>query len=281
MNPPSFFGFTEEWQSFRERNSEFLTRYPNLDAAFNIAFASAVATSKPIERVVFVIGHQCREDFVEINILAANGLGSGAQKLLRGLYERAVTMIYLSEHPEEVHLFVNYAEVSLYKLVNAMYRTYGGELVPYERVDKLKKRYDEVKKDYEIPDCKKCGTTRTNYSWNRLDMVAMAGKVEVLSSLIVEAYLNPLGYAHSTMQALLAHVEKDSLGRMMSVKPGALREEADQALHIAHLIILAVLAAQKNFFRLQELSAPLETCFKDFDVIWARFKSAGSQETPG
>lgn len=226
------------------------------------------------------MGKACTEDFSEIIVLAANGFGIGSQKLLRGLYERAVTMIYLSEHPEEVDLFLNYGDVSQYKLISAMKRTDGENRIPQDQVDQLKARYEEVKKDYEIPDCKKCGTTRMNHTWNRLDMVAMAGKVKALSGLIVEAYLGPLGYVHSTVQALLAHVAEDPSGCLISLNPGPRHEEADQALHLAHMIVLAVLATQSNFFKLQVLSGLVKTCFEDFDVIWARMESAGTQETP-
>ena len=255
MNPPLLLGFPEEWQSFQKRNREFLTRYPNLDAAFHVAFARSVEASELIERVVFVMGKVCTEDFLEIIVLAANGLGIGAQKLLRGLYERAVTMIYLCEHPEEVDLFLNYGEVAQYKLISAMKRMDTEDRIPQEQVDKLKARYNEIKKDYEIPACKKCGTTRMNHTWNKLDMVAMASKVEALSGLIVEAYLGPLGYVHSTVQALLAHVAEDPGGIMISLNPGPRHEEADQALHIAHMIVLAVLETRATFSNFETSAA--------------------------
>ena len=108
-------------------------------------------------------------------------------------------MIYLSEHPEEVDLFLNYGEVSQYKLISAMKRLDRENRIPQEQVDQLKARYEEVKKDYEISDCKTCGTTKMNHTWNRINMVDMAGKVKALSPLIVHAYLGPLGYAHSTV----------------------------------------------------------------------------------
>lgn len=280
MNPPLMFGFAEEWQPFQERNREFLTRYVNLRAAFNIAFLRALEDSERIERVVFFMGKACTEDFEEIIVLAANGLGIGAQKILRGLYERAVTMIYLREHPEEVDLFLNYFDVSQYKLIRAMKRLDRENRIPQEQVDQLKARCDEVKKDYEISDCKTCGTTKMNHTWNRLNMVDMAGKVKALSPLIVQAYLGPLGYAHSTVQALLAHVADDPSGGLISLNPGPRRKEADHALYIAHMIVLAVLETQSAFFKLQELSGPVKTCFEDFNVIWARMKSAGTQEAP-
>jgi hypothetical protein len=169
----------------------------------------------------------------------------------------------------------------LYKLVTALRRTYREDLVPQEQVDEWKKRYDEVKKDYEISDCKKCGTKRMNHTWNKLDMVAMAARTKPLSALIVDAYLGPLGYVHSTVQALLAYVETAPSGTMLSVNPGPRRHEADQALHFAHFIILAVLATQKNFFKVQGLDPLVKTCFEDFEAIWPERGSSSTGETPG
>jgi hypothetical protein len=43
----------------------------------------------------FDMGHSCPGDFREIAFLGVNGYGRGASKVLRGLYERAVTLAYL------------------------------------------------------------------------------------------------------------------------------------------------------------------------------------------
>jgi hypothetical protein len=53
----------------------------------------------PEDRTVFVLGRLCMEDFFEIIQLAGNGYGFGALKLVRSLYERAVTMAFLSGQP--------------------------------------------------------------------------------------------------------------------------------------------------------------------------------------
>lgn len=58
------------------------------------------------DRVVFYLGRVAVEDFVEIVVLSGNGLGFGAYKILRGMYERVVTAMYIAKHPAEARVFV-------------------------------------------------------------------------------------------------------------------------------------------------------------------------------
>lgn len=231
-----------------------------------------MGNTTPIERVVYVMGKGCVEDFFEIILLASNGYGIGATKLLRSLYESAVTMTYLSQHPEEVDLFLNYHAVTHQKFLNAMKRTYGKSLLPEEQEKEAQQQYEKVKKDYEVTDCKTCGTKRMNYTWSKLNMVDMAHKTGMLAELIVEGYLEPLKYAHSTVQRLLAQVERAPAAGGLLVKAGPYPKEADWTLHIAHLVILSILKTQNEFFTIHGFGRLLQTCFQDFEAIWTKDK---------
>jgi hypothetical protein len=46
-----------------------------------------------------------------IVLLATHGYGIGAMKLLRPLYERVVSALYLMDHPDEVRDFADYADI--------------------------------------------------------------------------------------------------------------------------------------------------------------------------
>ena len=262
------FGFAEEWESFQKRNQDFLRRFGNLGVALNMAFIREMKTSDPIDRVVLTMGKLCAEEFFELMLLAANGYGFGAIKLLRSLYEHAVTMTYLSEHPHEVHLFLNYHAVAQHKLLSAIRRTDAETSIPQKQINDVAREYERVKKDYEIADCRTCGTTRVNHTWNKLDFVSMAYKTKALADLIVEAYMIPLGHVHGTVQALLERVEASPSGDMVSLGPTPQPREADRALHVAHLIVLGILETQNKFFKVQGLDKPLEACFQDYESIW-------------
>jgi len=51
------------------------------------------------------------EDFMEIFLVAVNGCGVAAIKLLRSLYEHRVTLRFLHNHPDEVGTFIDHNDV--------------------------------------------------------------------------------------------------------------------------------------------------------------------------
>ena len=109
----------------RKRNLRFLERFPILEKAINLAFAQTVHLSEPIDRFVLTYGKVCVEDFNEILLCCGNGAGLAGQKLLRGLYERAVTLRYLHENPLEIDNFFDYHHVSQRKLMFACQRLWA------------------------------------------------------------------------------------------------------------------------------------------------------------
>jgi hypothetical protein len=56
------------------------------------AFNRNMPLEEPIDKFLLMFGRDCVEDFSEILFCCGNAYGHAAQKLLRGLYERAVTM---------------------------------------------------------------------------------------------------------------------------------------------------------------------------------------------
>jgi hypothetical protein len=232
MDQQIIFGFQERWQAFQERNEKFLSRFISLQAAFDVAFARSMSDSEPIDRVVYMLGRLCVEDFFEIILLAGNGYGIGALKLLRGLYERAVTLGYLSEHPSEVDLFLNYHLVHQHKLLGAIKRTFGDDALPAAMTAEQEQQYEKVKDDYRVTVCKKCGTTRVNNTW-KLDLVSMAHETGILGRFIVPAYYEPLSHVHTTPRSITARLEETSSGGM-GFNPDSQPKEADNAVRIAH-----------------------------------------------
>src|SRR5881397_1643886 len=105
-------GFT----SFDDATASFFQRFPHLQEAEEMAFIRECVLSVPVDGVIFFTGRFCVEDFMEIVLLCGNGYGAGALKILRGMYERAVTACYLHQHPEEVEAFLNFYWVDRHRL---------------------------------------------------------------------------------------------------------------------------------------------------------------------
>lgn len=208
------FGFQEEWRDFERRNVQLLERFPNIQKAADLAFLGTKHFSEPIDRFVIAMGKVCWEDFSEIMVCCGNGYGLAGIKLIRGLYERAVTLRYLHEHPDELDNFWDFHIVTQRRHMRAANETIGEDTFSDETVADLEVRYQAVKSRFEIKCCKhpQCDLKKPNHTWSKLDMVAMA-KATRLAKLIVPGYYVPLRQAHATVASILARLEGQSRRR--------------------------------------------------------------------
>jgi uncharacterized protein YjbI with pentapeptide repeats len=261
------FGDPDEWAEFAKTHPLFVERFANLRTALDVAFTRTGDTSNPTDRVVFFSGRLCAEEFFEITLLCGNGYGVGGWKILRSMYERAVTATYLHSHPEEADAFLDFHCVSMHKLEKAIEDTIGKDVLPSEKGRQNEADYQRVKDRFMVADCKKCGTMRLNYTWTTLDFVSMAKAAGEIGKLLVPAYYLPLRHAHSTVGAILDRLEESELGGL-AFNPGPQRPAATAALRCAHAVLLNVLELQRQHFNLESLNVPLERCTQDFRDIW-------------
>lgn len=259
-------GFQEEWQDFERRNAIFLDRFPILEKGISLAFSRDVQLSEPFDKFVLLFGRVCYEDFSEILLCCGNGNGQAAQKLLRGLYERAVTLRFLQENPSEFDDFFDFFHISQRKLMIVCRQTIGEEIFPTEMADDIEKNFAEVKGNFMVTDCQKCGTKRLNHTWSKLDFAAMASKTS-LGKLIVPGYFLPLRQAHATVASMLSRMAP-SANNGISFVDAAQRKEADNALRVSHNIFLDVLRVQDEHFAVPGLKEQNEICLQEFMNIW-------------
>ena len=261
------FGFEEEWAEFAKTNPIFMQRFTNLRTALDTALTRTEATREPVDRVVYFCGRLCAEDFFEILLLCGNGYGVGGWKILRGMYERAVTARYLYVHPGEAEAFLDFHPIAMHKLAKAIEDTMGRGALPSDRMQKVEAEYQRVKDRFMVTDCERCGTKRLNHTWSKLDFVSMAKAAGDIGKLIVPAYYLPLRHAHSTVGAILDRLEASESGGLV-FNSGPQREAARDALRCAHEVLLNVLKLQSEHFALKSLDAPLQVCNEDFRDIW-------------
>jgi len=266
-NDELLFGFPEEWRDFRKRHVLFFERFPHLADALNTAFIRTGRSMEPIDRFVFLYGRLCAEDFSEILLCCGNGYGAAAMKLVRTLYERAVTLRYLHDNPEGLTDFLDYFHVAKYKQWVAIKETFGQNAFSEEMNKSIEAEYRGVKEKFMVTDCEQCGTRKLNHTWNKLDFVAMAKKTGSLGRLIVPGYYTPMRHGHSTLGALLSRLEETEMGGI-SFKPYAQRGMADDALMTAQNVIFAVLRIQAERFDVPGLNEKLDTCEQDFLDIY-------------
>src|SRR6266545_3070098 len=112
-------GDTSESDAFSRRHPNFWPAFERLIELCNKCFGRAHAHKNRVEHLSFELGQACRDDFVEIVFLSVHGHGTGATKLLRGLYERAVTLAYLIKNPDKAERFVRFAAIQEHRALDA------------------------------------------------------------------------------------------------------------------------------------------------------------------
>ena len=263
------FGVPDEWNHFAKGHSLFVERFDNLKSAIGICFDRTLTSADVTDKVMFLLGRLSAEDFQEVLLLCANGFGSGAFKILRVMYERVVTARWLRLQPQETELFVNYDWVQKYKLRGAICRTFGEQILPTEAVENAEANYNQVKDQFQVTDCGKCGTKKINHTWSKLDFVSMAGKVGNVGQYIVPGYYIPLRETHPSFGAILSRWEKSEDGGV-GWDGGRQHKWAEQALMTAHYLMLNMLDLQKEHFELQQLEGTLKQCENDITDIWKK-----------
>lgn len=264
------YGYPEEWAAFSARHQEFLKRFENIEKAIKTAFLRIQQTTGPLEKVIYLQGRLVGEEFMEVLLLCGNGYGIGAQKLVRGMYERAVTARYLMGHPEEAEQFLEFHHIANYKFLMAIEQSLGQDIFSPEQANKIRKDYEGVKAQFMIPDCKMCGTFRLNHTWSKVDVVSMARMTKNLWPFISSGYYLPLREAHSTAGAIFSRLDSPSVGEEKGLFFGgdAQRDTAHRALFTAHMILLDALELQWEYFKIEELESQMQTCMRDYSEIW-------------
>jgi hypothetical protein len=232
-----------EWTHFRERNARFVETMTDLDAAVAAVLAPRRMNSTgEVGVAVYFLAHACVADFREIVALAENGLGFGALKLVRGMYERVVTARHLHQNPNELERFIAWESLTEAKMASAVLDVFGDGLSEADR-EKLQaavalaKHIREERKELK---CTTCGKAGGGAGWSKLDLVTMAKKLDGSArTLLIRAYYEPTRYAHATFRSFDARTVSSDEG--FGFDHGPQHEVADRAVFLGHTLLLDIL----------------------------------------
>ena len=262
-------GFPKEWDLFFKRHPSWPKILHNLHQVLEKTFIRKAKIDTPSEHIVFFMGRLCAEDFNEIFLLVANGYGFGSLKILRGFYERVVTIIYISENENEAQQFLEYYYIHRGKLLTHAETSFGNldRYLGEEEILEAKNDFNKYKVRFQQTVCKKCKTKRIMHSWSKLDIAAMAKKTK-LDHLYFPGYYYPTLQSHATTSSMIYRL-KSGENESISFDEMSQPEMADKSLIIAHNLIIRMINNQNDFFKLK-LSTDLELLNKDFKEMWDR-----------
>jgi Family of unknown function (DUF5677) len=267
--PSSLYGFPDAVAAFEQRHPQWPAVMARLEAVINLAFTGTHGMKTPLEKFVCFYGRLVTEDFMELFLMAVNGYGFAAMKLLRSMYEHAVTLRYLHDHPGELQAFINFDRVQQYKLTKQITDTFGQDALSPEIVAATERDYAVVKNDFMVKSCKSktCNEQRVGHTWSKLDFASMAKRAGAIGSVIVPNYFVPLRHAHSTFRAMTERLEMNDgeMGFRRESQPKA----ADQALMAAHNCLLLALEVQKEQFNFPGLEESIQASCSDWVLVWS------------
>jgi uncharacterized protein DUF5677 len=229
------------------------------------------------ELIVYTLGRIALDDFFEIIVLAGNGWGVGALKIMRGMYERAVTAAYIGNKPEASRAFADNVWTHRSKVWNRLKKTNpklaAENAADIEEIEKEAKLVQERKNE---SICKKCGQLKEISAWTALDLFSMAEAVgDDFANLYLYCYLEPTSHMHATGAGTSARIKHTGDAWTYKIESDDLGE---MALVYGHRLLLLNLWTQIQFFNL-ELSSEMKARFDGHENLWNPYFAEKFAET--
>jgi hypothetical protein len=276
------FGFPNEWANFQAQFPEFLKAFDKLAETMNSVRVRTFTPRSAADEAVFFLSSLVFEDFTEVWVMAGNGLGTGALKVLRGMYERAVTAAYISKHPDEAKRFWKYWPIPHRKVLNHAKELLGKDglasVLGADHEKTVEEEYQKVKDEFQETLCKPCGLTRPMFSWSKLSLPAMAKKAGYgLEHYYYSAYAMPTQQAHSTVLAVTSRLKQTPEGRFFD--NSVQKEFGALAMMTAHVVILAMLRVENDYFSLG-LDSEISAREADHKSAWPSIGTTNKKAAP-
>ncbi|MGA7239896.1 MAG: DUF5677 domain-containing protein [Bryobacteraceae bacterium] len=213
--------------------------------------------------MIWLLGASCLREFEEILLLAGNGFGTGATKLMRSFYERTVTLSYLASEPGQIERFIGYSAIHWHQMLVEAEEIHLQFTISAAARQKIVDDYETAKSAYKDEKCPTC-KRRPQMSWTKTAMKEMASKVsESIRLLCFNAYQTPTFHLHTTHWGILNQCEKSDGGKLR-FSGGKVQEDAAQdAFDQAYLLLTQVADVLDHVFAL-DLGERLKQCGEDW-----------------
>jgi hypothetical protein len=246
-------GNPEASQKFYERNKQVIEAATKTHDLCYEMMRLAHPKLKDQERtMLWLLVASCLREFEEIMLLAGNGFGTGATKLMRAFYERTVTLSYLAteEGTKEIQRFVDYSAVHWHQMLVEADEIHPGFKISPESRQKILDDYEQALKTFKDEKCPTC-RRRPQLSWTRASMKDMASKVsDHVRMLCFNAYLTPTFHLHTTHWGTLNQSERSDGGKLRFSGDNIQEEGAQEAFDNAYFLLMQVMDVLDQTFEL-------------------------------
>ena len=264
MSSGPIVGNPDQWERFVKEFPALAEKLPALHSTLTKVFIRK-DVSDSTGTLIFFLGRLCAEDFSEIFLMCGNGYGFGALRLLRSMYERAVTLAYLIKNPKEIEDFLDYFLVTQRKTLNKLKEMHGEK-----EVEKMlgKKAMDEVETDFQKVKGKFVTgkKNKLQISWTKKtfeELVKDAG--DTYKALYLYCYVRPLLQAHPSASSILDRLKDE--GGTITFSMESNTEIVNWPLISAHNLVIQVMGEQDEYFKLG-LDDEIQERVKDFHACW-------------
>ena len=223
-----------------------------------------------VDSSVFALERAAFDDFGDLLVLACNGHGLGATKVLRSIYEQLVTAMYIAKKPAEANIFLDHGEIDSGKIIERFAAVVPDRLaqdVTPEELEEKRKRTAEAKVRANEKRCNRCGLLKEKDAWTRVSADLMAEEVDKeLFEAYTACFLIPTKLIHPTATGLNFRVRFTDRG--MEYKTLS-EPEASAALLRGHWLIIKMLIHLNAHFGLVQ-AADVQNRLDQFHSVWRR-----------
>jgi Family of unknown function (DUF5677) len=200
--------------------------------------------------IVWLLGASCLREFEEIMLLAGNGYGTGATKLMRSFYERTVTMSYLAANPDQIRRFVDFSAIHWHQLLVEADEMHEDFKIPEDERKRVEADYEVAKSTFRDEKCPTCGR-RPPMSWTKADMKTMASKVDAqIRQFCYNAYLMPTFHLHTTHWGIVNQSDIGESGKLRFSSVKVQETAAQTAFEQAFILLMQMMSALSGSFDL-------------------------------
>jgi len=238
------------WSRFIEAHTEEVALAKHLFQAAEDLLRLVSADDTP-KRILTTIAMSILQDFDEVLAMWALGFGGGATKLVRPLYEKALTFSYLAAHPEETADFVDYSSVHWNKIMleGDVASEEGVNWIPEEERVTIAENYAAVRDRFRTTDCRRCGTLKPMGSWTKKSGPELAAAVHpAMRKMYFNGFLSPTMVIHPTFTAMATQVR--IVDGVFTFNREVLAEDNAVAFGVATAALVATIHAMNDFFQL-------------------------------